>query len=299
MPGPLRLGTRGSQLALAQAGTCAGILRQKNPGLEVAIVVLKTTGDQKTDIPLSSAGGLGLFTKELEDALLRHEIDAAVHSLKDLPTQTLPGLKLAAVSVREDWRDAWLSPFAFGSLEKGALVGTGSPRRRAQLALLKPGLRFTEFRGNVDTRLKKLAEGQVQGAVLAAAGLSRIGRLAEAKSLFSEDEMLPAPGQGFLGLECRAQDAEAALALQALDDAQARACADAERAFLDRLGAGCHAPVAALARAEGAKISLKGFTMNLDGRSFKSAAEGVSQDAEGLGRRLAEGMLSQGAEMTR
>jgi hydroxymethylbilane synthase len=295
----MRLGTRGSQLALAQAKTCAQLLSQGKPGLEVEIVVIKTSGDQKAEIALSSAGGLGLFTKELEDALLRGEIDAAVHSLKDLPTKTAQGLTLAAVSPREDWRDAWLAGVDFKALPQGALVGTGSPRRRAQLALLRPDLNFAEFRGNVDTRLKKLAQGAVAGAVLAAAGLSRIGRLAEARALFGEDEMLPAPGQGFLGLECRASDAGSAAALKALNDAAARACADAERGFLDRLGAGCHAPVAALARSSAASLQLRGFTQNADGRVFTGNVDGELKSGGELGIRLAEKLIAQGAELTR
>jgi hydroxymethylbilane synthase len=295
----MRLGSRGSQLALAQATACAALLRQGNPGLEVELIILKTSGDQKADIPLSSAGGMGLFTKELEDALLRGEIDAAVHSLKDLPTRLSPGLALGAVSTREDWRDAWISATDFKALPQGALVGTGSPRRRAQLARLRPDLRFSEFRGNVDTRLRKLSEGQVAGAVLAAAGLKRLGRLADARSLFGEEEMLPAPGQGFLGLEARMGDEKSMQSLRVLMDMQARACAKAERGFLDRLGAGCHAPVAALARLEGSTVRLKGFTQNRDGKVFEGSLESPLAQAEGLGASLAERLISQGAELTR
>ena len=295
----MRLGTRGSQLAMAQAETCAGLLRMANPGMGVEMIIVKTTGDQKADIPLSSAGGVGLFTKELEDALLRGEIDAAVHSLKDLPTKTAKGLELAAVSPREDWRDAWLSKTEFRSLPQGALIGTGSPRRRSQLLLLRPDLKFTEFRGNVDTRLRKLEEGAVAGALLAAAGLSRLGLSKQAKSLFNEDEMLPAPGQGFLGLEMRAGDEASRKALASLNDAQARAASDAERAFLDRLGAGCHAPVAALGRAEGRKLDLRGFTQNPDGRVFAGRIDGELAQGASLGMQLAEMLISQGAELSR
>lgn len=295
----IRLGTRGSLLALAQAETCARLLRESNPGLEVELVIVKTSGDQKTEIPLNSAGGVGLFTKELEEALMDMRVDAVVHSLKDLPTKTARGLEIAAVSPREDWRDAWLSPFDFTALPKGALVGTGSPRRRAQLARLRPDLTFTEFRGNVDTRLKKLAEGQVQGAVLAAAGLSRLGRSSDARSFFNGDEMLPAPGQGFLGLEARVGEPAIRKALEKLNDAEARACSDAERAFLDRLGAGCHAPVAALGRKIGSGLSLRGFTQNADGRIFSASMEGEFGSGWDLGVRLAEKLMADGAELTR
>ena len=289
----MKLGTRGSKLALAQAGTCARLLEAARPGLKVELVVIKTSGDQKADIALSSAGGAGLFTKELEDALLAGVIDAAVHSLKDLPTKSALGLHLAAVSTREDWRDAWLSPVEFSALPPGSLVGTGSPRRRAQLAQLRPDLKFAEFRGNVDTRLRKLEEGQVAGAVLAAAGLKRLGQLGLSRSLFSAEQMLPAPGQGFLALECRADDAPSAGILAALDDAAAHAASDAERAFLDRLGAGCHAPVGALAEGR----LLQGFTQNSDGRVFRGSLEGAM--GADLGKKLAETLISQGAELTR
>ncbi len=282
---------------MAQAKWTQG--RLEAAACKAELVILKTSGDQKPDMPLSASGGVGLFTKELEDALLRGEIDAAVHSLKDLPTRLGPGLALAAISEREDFRDAWLSKLDFRALPSGSLVGTGSPRRRSQLQQLRGDLTFTEFRGNVDTRLRKLEEGQVAGAVLALAGLKRLGLESKARAFFSEDEMLPAPGQGFLGFECRQGDAASLAALRALNNPQAQACAEAERAFLDRLGAGCHAPVAALARAEGSKMSLKGFTQNQDGRVFKGALEGALSADGGLGRQLAEALIAQGAELTR
>jgi hydroxymethylbilane synthase len=293
----MRLGTRGSKLALAQANSCAR--RMEEAGSPVQIVVIKTSGDLKSEISLSQAGGQGLFTKELEEALKRGEIDAAVHSLKDLPTRIATGLELGAVSTREDWRDAWLSPSPFKELPRGAIIGTGSPRRRAQLLGLRPDLNFVDFRGNVDTRLRKLENGEVQGAVLAAAGLSRLGMLSSARSLFSAEEMLPAPGQGFLALEMRQGDLDASRALATMHDPEAADCAAAERAFLDRLGAGCHAPVGALARRRGAQLELRGFTQNRDGRAFKGELSGSPGAGDDLGRRLAEELLSQGAELTR
>lgn len=294
----MRLGTRGSALAMAQAEWTAALLRQLRPDIGVELVVVKTSGDQKPELPLSSGSGVGLFTRELENELRKGEIDAAVHSLKDLPIRLEPDLTLAGVSKREDFRDAWLSDTDFRALASGALIGTGSPRRRAQLSQLRGDLKFTEFRGNVDTRLKKLEQGEVAGAVLALAGLRRLKLEGRARSLFTQDEILPAPGQGFLGFECRKSDAITTALLRGLADAAAEACATAERAFLDRLGAGCHAPVAALAVMENSKLILKGFTQNKDGRIFKGVkVDAVSMDGS-LGIRLAETLISQGAELT-
>jgi hydroxymethylbilane synthase len=293
----MRLGTRGSPLALAQAGLCAAEL--KKAGQAVEIVILKTAGDRDSESPLSASSGTGLFTKELEEALLSGGIDAAVHSLKDLPTQMAKGLRLAAISPREDWRDAWISATDFAALPQGALVGTGSPRRRAQLSLLRADLVFGELRGNVDTRLKKISQGQASGAVLAAAGLSRLGRLSEARSIFSEGEMLPAPGQGFLGLQCRENDPSSFDTLQSLNDNGARDCAEAERSFLDRLGAGCHAPVAALAELKNGRLDLRGFTQNRDKRVFKGRLDGAAGQGPWIGVKLAEILMGQGAELSK
>jgi hydroxymethylbilane synthase len=293
----MRLGTRGSALALAQAEASAKRLRAS--GLEVELKILKTSGDQKPELPLSQAGGIGLFTKELEEALLRQEIDAAVHSLKDLPTRLAPALSLAAISTREDFRDAWLSNVDFEKLPQGAVLGTGSPRRRSQLLVLRPDLRFVEFRGNVDTRLKKLEKGELSGAVLALAGLKRLALESKARSFFSAEQILPAPGQGFLAYECRAEDKASTVALQVLHDPAAAACAQAERMFLDRLGAGCHAPVAALAESDGSRMLLRGFTQNKDGKVFRGSLEGPLAADGSLGSRLAEQLIAEGAELTR
>jgi hydroxymethylbilane synthase len=256
----LRLATRGSALALAQSKGVAAALRSLHPGLAVELSVLKSEGDQQADQPLSAGGGQGLFTRVLEQALLRGEADLAVHSLKDLPTAKTQGLALAAISAREDWRDAWLSQ-AYASpmdLPGSAEVGTGSPRRRAQLALLRPGLRFSELRGNVDTRLNKVASGAVAGAVLALAGLKRLGLESAVRRIFGEDEMLPAPGQGFLALQTLAQGPAFDLC-RAYNQAQAEAEALCERAFLARMQSGCLAPVGALARIAQGRLTLKVF----------------------------------------
>ena len=289
---PLRLATRGSALALAQSKAVAAALEAAHSGLKVELIILKSSGDQKADVPLASAGGVGLFTKELELALQRDEADLAVHSLKDLPTQLSAGLALPAITAREDWRDAWLSANAKSpwDLATGATVGTGSPRRRAQLAMKRPDLKFVEFRGNVDTRLAKLKRGDVDGAVLALAGLNRLGLQDEASYLFTEAEMLPAPGQGFVAVETR-DLGEAFKLCQALNVAQAFAEATCERALLARLGAGCHAPVAALARTHGSQIHLKAF-VSLGAKPLLLESEGPALDGAALGWALAEKALS-------
>src|SRR4051812_33405809 len=193
----LKLGTRGSALAMAQSGMFARELEASHAGLSVELTVIRTTGDALPAASLPKTGGKGLFTKEIEDALLAGQVDFAVHSLKDLPTRFADGLVLAAVSRRADARDAWICPSgeSLRELAAGSLVGTGSPRRKVQIKLVRPDLEVVEFRGNVDTRLKKVHEGQVAAGVLAAAGLARLGLSAEAHSFFSLDEMLPAPGQ--------------------------------------------------------------------------------------------------------
>jgi hydroxymethylbilane synthase len=291
---PLILATRGSKLALTQSKLVADQLQARHAGLLVQLLVMKSEGDQKADAPLAAVGGQGLFTKALEDALLKGEADLAVHSLKDLPVLPAPGLALAAVSPREDWREAWISPVAASpwDLGPGALIGTGSLRRRAQLLRRRPDFRFAELRGNVDTRLKKIAAGEVQGAVLALAGLKRLGLQAHAGLIFGEDELLPAPGQGFLGLETRA-GGQAYELCRALNDPQAEAEATAERALLEGLEAGCHAPVGALARTQGLHIHLKAFVAMDPSRPIDAELYGDVTAAEALGRALAAKILAQ------
>lgn len=289
----LVLATRGSQLALVQSRLVAGLLQFAHPGLTVELSVLKSEGDQRGEASLAQAGGQGLFTKALEDALLRGEADLAVHSLKDLPTLPAPGLALAAISSREDWREAWISPVAarLWDLAPGALLGTGSLRRRAQLLRRRPDLRFAELRGNVDTRLRKVAEGQVQGAVLAMAGLNRLGLQGQVRSVFTEDELLPAPGQGFLGVETRVHSPAYGLC-RALNDVAAERESQAERALLRALDAGCHAPVGALARTQGGRLHLKAF-VGFDAESpVNDELEGDAAQPEALGQALAERILT-------
>lgn len=290
---PLRLLTRGSALALAQSRGVAARLEALHAGVKVELHVIKSEGDQRSDVALAAVGGQGLFTKVLEEALQRGEADLAVHSLKDLPTQLAAGLSLAAVSEREDWRDAWVSPKAATpwDLPQGALLGTGSLRRRSQLLQRRGDLRFAELRGNVDTRLRKIADGEVDGAVLALAGLKRLGLAAQVRHVFSEAEMLPAPGQGFLGIETRDQG-EALALCRALNAPQAFAEAACERALLARLEAGCHAPVAGLARAAGAEMHLKAFVALAPGAPVLAEKRGPAADPVALAWALADEILA-------
>jgi hydroxymethylbilane synthase len=288
----LIIATRGSQLALTQTHLVGHLLGFAHPGLTVEVRILKSEGDQRTDVSLAAAGGQGLFTKALEQALAAGEADLAVHSLKDLPTVCAEGLALAAISPREDWREAWVSPVAATpwELPAGALLGTGSLRRRAQLLRKRPDFRFADLRGNVDTRLHKVAQGQVQGAVLALAGLKRLGLESQVRSIFTEAELLPAPGQGFLGLETRA-GSEAYQLCRALNDPGAEAESQAERALLRALEAGCHAPVGALARTDGGRLRLKAFVGFDAARPVDAELEGDAAQPEALGQALAAKIL--------
>jgi hydroxymethylbilane synthase len=292
----LRLGTRGSALAKAQSGQTAQALEAAHPGLKVELKVIRTSGDNLPSVSLPAFGGKGLFTKEIEDALLAGEIDFAVHSLKDLPTRFAEGLKLAAVTQRADVRDAWICPSGkrLEELPAGSKVGTGSPRRKVQVLAIRPDLEVVELRGNVDTRIRKIKEGQVAAGLLAAAGLERLGLSAEAHSFFSTDQILPAPGQGFLAIQCRENDAETAGLLAALQDATSRQEAEAERALLDGLGGGCQVPVAAYARLEGGRILLKALVAVADASRFIRMEESGSA-GKSTGYALAEKMLKAGA----
>jgi hydroxymethylbilane synthase len=295
----LRLGTRRSALALAQATWVADRLRSF--GHDVELVEIVTEGDLST-APLASLGGTGVFATALRRALHRGEIDLAVHSLKDLPTAAEPGLRIAAVPAREDPRDvlAARDGLTLGELPEGSTVGTGSPRRRAQLAALGLGLRVRDLRGNVDSRLARVASGDLDAVVLARAGLVRLGRLAEATETLDPLQMLPAPGQGALAVECRDADDPTATLLSQLDDADTRACVTAERSVLAALEAGCSAPVGALAEIvegeDGTELSLRAFAGTLDGSvALRRSLVGPVAQAEAVGRRLAEVMLEDGA----
>jgi hydroxymethylbilane synthase len=289
----LRLGTRGSLLARAQSGLIAETLRAR--GAAVEIIEIKTTGDRLSELrqPIE---GKGVFTKELDEALLGNTIDLAVHSMKDLPSEVTAGLTIAAVPPREDPRDVLItrSGKRLAELTRGARVGTGSPRRAGQIRALRSDVVCVEARGNVDTRIRKLREGAWEAIVLARAGLRRLGRDAEATQVFEPSEMIPAVGQGALAIVTRA-DAGIGL-LRGLDDAQTRAAVECERAILARLQGGCRAPVAAHATVRGGAISVAAAVMSLDGATLiRADRSGRAADAAALGNEAAGELLERGA----
>lgn len=297
----LRLGTRRSTLATTQSQWVAERLRAR--GHTVELVEIVTEGDVSS-APLATLGGTGVFAAAIRQALLAGEVDLAVHSLKDLPTAPEPGLVVAAVPVREDPRDALVARdgLTLGELPAGSIVGTGSPRRVAQLAALGLGLEFKDIRGNVDTRIGYTRSGAVDAVVLARAGLSRLGRLDDITETLDPLQMLPAPGQGALAVECRADDAEVVALLAAIDDPDARACVTAERAVLAALEAGCSAPVGALAEVvegeHGLELSLRAFVGSVDGAiDLRRSVVGPVSEAGRLGADLAAVLLEDGADV--
>ncbi len=302
-PQTLRLGTRRSALATTQSTWVADLLRAA--GHDVELVEIVTEGDTST-ASLSSIGGTGVFAAALRQALVAGEVDLAVHSLKDLPTTPEPGLVVAAVPTREDPRDALVASDGrtLGELGEGSVVGTGSPRRVAQLAALGLGLSFKDIRGNVDTRIGLVTDGAVDAVVLARAGLARLGRLGEVTETIDPLQMLPAPGQGALAVECRADDEATLAAVRPLEDPDTRACVTAERAVLAALEAGCSAPIGALAEIvegeDGVELSLRAFVGAVDGSfDLRRSLVGPVADADLIGRRLAGTLLEDGAEVLR
>ncbi|HEX6402888.1 MAG TPA: hydroxymethylbilane synthase [Pseudonocardiaceae bacterium] len=286
----LRLGTRGSALALTQTQWVAQRLR--TAGIPVRIVPVRTVGDASAH-PISDLG-VGVFVSALREALTAGEVDAAVHSYKDLPTAGDPRLVLAAVPERADPRDALVARngMALGELPPGAVLGTGSPRRAAQLRALGLELQVVPIRGNVDSRIRRVLDGELDGVVIAAAGLARLGRIAEATELLDPQQMLPAPGQGALACECRADDLSTARALTAvLDDTSVRAAVTAERALLAALEAGCSAPIGALAEVVEKRLFLRGVAATADGDLRRASATGKLTDAETLGHHVAAELL--------
>ena len=299
-PTTLRIGTRASALATTQSRIVADAIVAL--GREVELVEITTEGDVTT-APLASLGGVGVFVSALREALLRGEIDLAVHSLKDLPTYSADGITLAAVPQREDPRDVVVARdgLTLGELPAGSRVGTGSVRRAAQLHALGLGLEVVDIRGNVDTRLRKVADGEYDAVLLARAGLSRLGRLDEATEVLDPLQMLPAPGQGALAVECRSGDDELMHLLTALDDPHSRAQVTAERAVLATLEAGCSAPVGALAEIaegdDGEELWIRAVVLSTDGGlAVRKSLSGKPADAEAIGRQLAIDMLEDGAD---
>jgi hydroxymethylbilane synthase len=292
----IRVGTRASALALAQAGTVADGLRAL--GERVEIVPMRTEGDRLLAAPLADVGGKGLFVRELEEALSDRVIDIAVHSLKDLPAELPGGLALVAFPAREDPRDVLVSrgEGGLGALAAGAVVGTSSPRRRALLLAARSDLVVEPIRGNVDTRLRKLAERGFDAVILAAAGLKRLGLVPRHAVPLPPEMFVPAVGQGILGVEARADDARVARLLAALDHRPTRACARAERAYLARLGASCKTPMAGHASIDGDVLRMTAVVVSTDGRALlRAAASARPDDAEATGRALAERLLERGA----
>jgi hydroxymethylbilane synthase len=303
MKSVLTIGSRGSRLALWQAECIKAALEAHHRQLTVNILIIKTTGDALTNVSLTVIGGQGVFTKELEEALLDGRIDLAVHSLKDLPTQLPEQLYLAAITEREDARDALvvrenskLEKPTLQQLPSQAIVGTSSPRRLAQLKHLRPEVRVKDLRGNVDTRLRKLDEGLYDAVILAAAGLRRLGWASRISAYLDTTEMLPAVGQGALGIETRAADAETIELVRALDHAPTRAACVAERALLRGLGGGCQLPIAAHAVVHEEHLRLDGLVASIGGEKLiRETLEGQREDAAQLGQRLAESLLAKGA----
>jgi len=294
----LRIATRKSPLALWQSEHVARRLREVHPGLEVALVPMSTRGDEVLDRSLAAIGGKGLFLKELEVAMQRGDADCAVHSLKDVPMELEPGFALPAVLARADHADAFVSA-RFGSLAdlpRGARVGTSSLRRQAQLRALRPDLAPGDLRGNVNTRLAKLDAGEFDAIILACAGLQRLGFEDRIRDRLDAPQWLPAPAQGAIAIECRADAPEIAALLAALDDAPARTRVEAERAMNRALHGSCHVPVAAFATLEGDRLSLQGLVGDAaSGRLVRAEASGPAADRQALGERVAEMLLARGA----
>jgi hydroxymethylbilane synthase len=295
----IRIGTRGSKLALAQTTLVIEALGAAHPGLDVELCIIQTEGDRRRRASLLAIGGQGVFTRELEVVLLDGEIDVAVHSLKDLPSTLPEGLVLAATPPREDPRDVLVTQdgTTLDELPEGTVVGTGSLRRRTQLLRLRPDLQMKDIRGNVDTRLAKLDMGEYDAIVLAAAGLSRLGALGRVKAeVLAREAMLPAPAQGILGLECRADDTPTREALATLNHAPTFVSATAERAVLSHFGIGCRLPVAALAETEGDTLRLRARVLSADGRiAYDAETRGPWTDAERLGEAATRQLIEAGA----
>ena len=291
----LRIGSRGSQLALWQANHIGARLRQA--GHDFEIEVIHTTGDKITDVALAKVGSKGIFIKEIEEALAEHRIDLAVHSLKDLPTELSDQFTIAAIPSREDPRDAFCSAnySSIENLPQGARVGTSSLRREAQLKALRPDLSVHPLRGNVDTRLRKLESGDYDAIVLANAGLRRLNRTETVRQVLAVEVMCPAPGQGALAIETRAEDQEVINALSFLDDPSARAETECERALLQSMGGGCQVPIGANATLEGSTLQLQAVIASPDGKSvLREYATG--NDAFEVGKSAAGKLLNRGGK---
>lgn len=296
---PLRIGTRGSQLALWQANWVKDQIRRLAPHFDVQLDIIKTKGDKILDVPLSRFGGKGLFVKEIEEALLDGRVDLAVHSMKDMPSDLPTGLIIAAIPPRENPFDILAAPriATIDQLPQGARVGTSSLRRSAQLLHRRPDLTIVPLRGNLDTRLKKLENGDLDAIILAAAGLVRLGLADRIRAYLSPEEMLPAVGQGALCIETRAADPRLTPLMAALDHADTRTTVTVERAFLARLEGGCQVPIAAHAQIIDGEVKLTGLVAEPNGSHvIRMEKNGPRSAAAAIGRALAEELLQRGAD---
>ena len=296
----LVVGTRGSRLAVWQAEWVQARLKELAPGLTVTLQRIKTSGDMILDVPLAAIGGKGLFVKEIEEGLLRGEIDLAVHSMKDVPTVLPDGLDILCVPAREDPRDVLVSrdSCSLDQLPKGSRVGTSSLRRQAQLLHYRLDLRIELLRGNLDTRLRKLHNGEYEAIVLAAAGLSRMGWSNKVTEYLPPEVSLPAIGQGALGLEGRRKDRFVQALVEKLEHRPTRTAVTAERALLERLEGGCQVPIAAHATVKGDTLIMDGLIASVDGRQLiRDTIQGPASEAQGLGKQLAEKLLAQGGNV--
>jgi len=293
----IKIGSRGSRLALWQAKWVQSQLQSK--GLRVEIQKIKTTGDKILDVPLAKIGGKGLFVKEIEEALIRKEIDLAVHSMKDMPSEIPEPLHLAAIPRREDPRDAVISRegLNIAGLPRGATIGTSSLRRQTQLSAFRSDLKFVMLRGNLDTRLRKLEEGNFDAIILAAAGLHRLGWKEQITEYLSPEILLPAIGQGALGIECRRDDQETNALIAFLNDSETVCTVSAERAMLIRLEGGCQVPIGGYATLSEGRVTLRGLVASLDGKEIiRETRTANASEASPLGIAVAESLLTKGAD---
>ena len=293
----LKIGTRGSALALTQSGWVADRIRKRHPGVAVELVTIRTKGDIMQDVSLVQIGGKGLFIKEIEEALLRGDIDIAVHSMKDVPAEIPEDLEIGVTPPREDPRDVLISRNnrKLEEMPHGARIGTCSLRRGFQLRNRMPDLDIVPLRGNLDTRIRKIETEDLDGVIVAAAGIRRMGWIAKASQFIPVEVMLPAVGQGVLGIETRRDDARVQEAVAFLHDPVTACEVGAERAFLKRLGGGCQLPIAAFAKKNGGEIALAGLIGSPDGRvMIRHAVKGPAREFEALGRELAENILGRG-----
>ncbi|PKN69138.1 MAG: hydroxymethylbilane synthase [Deltaproteobacteria bacterium HGW-Deltaproteobacteria-12] len=295
----IKIGTRGSKLALAQTKSVVERLKTVAPEITTEICVIKTSGDIMQDVSLLNIGGQGVFVKEIEDALIAGSIDLAVHSMKDVPGETPEELRFAAILQREDVRDILVSRgnVKLEFMPRGAKIGTGSLRRGAQIQMMLPDVMIVPLRGNIDTRLKKIETENLAGVILAAAGMKRLGYVQKITQYLPVELMLPAVGQGALGLQIRKTDSDLAASLAKLDHAPTTAEITAERSYLRTLGGGCRLPIAALSRLEGQRLSLEGLVATPDGSgAVRDKVWGTLEEAEVMGKKLAETIMEKGGK---